>query len=104
MATTSSDNNHNSRLYTYTLITRTNVITHQNLDLIIDISIQVFIQNIYKSIVSFATGGDDMLIWRVAKSTLNNQSRTADNGPSSRLGFGRLAEAPHRKNWDMDEV
>lgn len=36
-----------------------------------------------------ANGGDVYHTWRVAGSTLKKQSRTADNGSSSRLGVGR---------------
>jgi hypothetical protein len=36
-----------------------------------------------------ADGGDTLQIWRVSTNILNKQSRTADNGWSSCLGFGR---------------
>jgi hypothetical protein len=38
-----------------------------------------------------ADGGDGLQIWRVAANILNKQSRTADKGWSSSLGFGRGA-------------
>jgi hypothetical protein len=34
-------------------------------------------------------GGDGLQIWRAAANILNKQSRTADKGWSSSLGFGR---------------
>jgi hypothetical protein len=41
-----------------------------------------------------ADGGDGLQIWRVAANILNKQSRTADRGWSSSLGFGRGANNP----------
>jgi hypothetical protein len=38
-----------------------------------------------------ADGGVGLQIWRVAANILNKQSRTADNGWSTSLGFGREA-------------
>jgi hypothetical protein len=38
-----------------------------------------------------ADGGNGLQIWRVAENILNKQSRTADKGWSSSLGFGRGA-------------
>jgi len=36
-------------------------------------------------------GGNSVNVWRIAANILNKQSRTADNGWSSSLGFGRGA-------------
>jgi hypothetical protein len=38
-------------------------------------------------------------IWRVAANILNKQSRKANKGWSSRLGFGRNANNSSLKNW-----
>jgi hypothetical protein len=42
----------------------------------------------------FADRGDGLQIWSVAANVLNKQSRTADSGWSSSLGFGRGANNP----------
>jgi hypothetical protein len=39
-----------------------------------------------------ADGGDGLHIWRVAENIFNKQSRTAENGWFSSLGFGRGAK------------
>jgi hypothetical protein len=41
-----------------------------------------------------ADGGDGLQLWRVAANIVNKQSRTADSGWSSSLGFGRGANNP----------
>jgi hypothetical protein len=41
-----------------------------------------------------ADRGDGLHIWRVAANILNKQSRTADSGWSSSLGFGWGANSP----------
>jgi hypothetical protein len=41
-----------------------------------------------------ADRGDGLQMWRVAANILNKQSRTADNGWSSSLGVGRVANNP----------
>jgi hypothetical protein len=49
-------------------------------------------------------GGDGLQIWRVAANILNKQSRTADRGWPSSLGFGQGDKHPTVKPLIFNEM